>query len=162
MKGQTIPIMSFYHENWSGPRIERYFVGYNTVFSSAITQVRTCTFNKSNNKFVWGMFNILVLMGIGVVVWYRYVQCDNPFIIPQEIAHPLANLNAFKNPEAVINGYKRVTFLINKDIVNTVLILVHLWMIQPFLSFTEVFNVNQAENLDNNVAMKRVSALPSW
>ena len=72
------------------------------------------------------MFNILVLMGIVVVVWYRYVQCDNPFIIPQEIAHPLANLNAFKNPEAVINGYKRVTFLINKDIVNTVLILVHL------------------------------------
>ena len=103
------------------------------------------------------MFNILVLMGIGVVVWYRYVQCDNPFIIPQEIAHPLANLNAFKNPEAVINGYKRVTFLINKDIVNTVL---STFMNDP--TFTEVFNVNQAENMDNNVAMKRVSALPSW
>jgi len=39
-----------------------------TGFYSAITQITTCTFNKSNNKYVWGIFNILVLMGIGVVV----------------------------------------------------------------------------------------------
>lgn len=122
-------------------------------FCSAITQVRTCTFDKSNNKFVWGMFNILVLTGIGVVVWYRYVQCDNPFIIPQEIAHPLANFHAFKNPEGVINGYKRVTFLINKDIMNTVL---STFMHDP--TFTGVFNFNHAENLDNNIATKHVLA----
>jgi hypothetical protein len=29
-------------------------------------------------------------------------------------------------------------------------------------TFMEVFNVNQAKNMDNNVAMKWVSTLPSW
>lgn len=124
-----------------------------TVFCSAITQVRTCTFDKSNKKFVWGIFNILVLMGIGVVVWYRYVQCDNPLILPQEMDPPFANFDVLKNPNAIINGYKRVTFLINKDIMNTVL---STFMHDP--TFTEVLNLNEADNLDNNIGMKHVLA----
>jgi len=126
-----------------------------TEFYSAITQIRTCTFNKSNNKFVWGIFNILVLIGIGVVVWYRYVQSGYPsaIFIPQEIAEPLGNFHTFKNPDVVINGYKRVTFLINKDIMNTVL---STFKHDP--TFTEVLNLNEADNLDNQIATKHVLA----
>ncbi|KAL5645451.1 hypothetical protein ACJX0J_000246 (mitochondrion) [Zea mays] len=67
------PVIDTIYEGADYPHNE-YFVGYNTVFSSAITQ------------FVWGMFNIL--FGTGMV-----------------------------------------TFLINKDIVNTVLILPRTWII---------------------------------
>jgi hypothetical protein len=125
------------------------------VACCAITQVRTCIFHKSNKKFVWGIFNILVLLGIGVVVWYRYVPSDySPaYWIPPEIAEPLVNFNAFKNPDAVIDGYKRVTFLINKDIMNTVIT-----TFKQDPTFTEVFNLNEANDLDNNIITKHVFA----
>ena len=50
--------------------------------------------------------------------------------------------------------------MINKDIVNTVL---STFMQDP--TFTEVINVNHAEDLDNHIATKHVSgvsALSSW
>ena len=65
----------------------------------------------------------------------------------------MANFHAFKNLDEVINGYKRLTFLINKDIMNTIL---STFKHDP--TFTEVLNLNEADNLDNQIATKHVLA----
>lgn len=125
-------------------------------FVSSVIQVRTCTFDKSIEKFVWGLFNILVYAGIGVVVWYRYIPFDHhPFIgIPPEVSVPLVDVNALKNPDVVINGYKRATFLITKDITNTVIT-----TFQQDPTFKYILDIDyEMEQLDfeNNIAAKHV------
>lgn len=61
------------------------------------------------------MFNILVTLGVGVVVWYKFVPGTNlPYPVPEEILQPPV-YSIFKNPSAFVEGYKRVTYFMRKD-----------------------------------------------
>lgn len=89
--------------------------------------------------------------GIGVVVWYRFTPVNIPLPIPEEIM-PAPDFNTFKNPQAVIEGYKRVSFLIKKDIVNTVL---RTYRYDP--TFHEILNLQTYGNMDQ-VHMQHILA----
>lgn len=85
------------------------------VILTQIVQIRTLLFSKSQRRYIWGMFNILVTLGVGVVVWYKFVPGTNlPYPVPEEILHPPA-YETFKYPSAFVEGYKRVTYFIRND-----------------------------------------------
>jgi hypothetical protein len=42
-------------------------------YNSVLVQVFTLTYDRNFRKLVYGVFNILVFMGVGVTVWYRFI-----------------------------------------------------------------------------------------
>ena len=89
------------------------------------------------------MFNILVFMGVGVTVWYRFIpgEINQP---PEDLLPP--RIHPFKNPIAVVEGYKKVSYLMTKDIVQTV---ISTFMHQS--PFNEILSVELANlNYDTN------------
>jgi hypothetical protein len=42
-------------------------------YNSVLVQVLTLTYDRNFRKLVYGVFNILVFMGVGVTVWYRFI-----------------------------------------------------------------------------------------
>lgn len=78
-------------------------------FSSILVQITTAAYSKPHRRQVYNLFNILLIGGIGVVVWYKCVNHFNPtFLIPEP--HQW-----FKHPATQVEGYKRVTFWMSGD-----------------------------------------------
>lgn len=78
-------------------------------FSSIVVQITTTAYSHVHKRKVFRIFNILLIAGIGVVVWYKCVKYFNPpFIIPEPPS-------TFQNPTAVVAGYKKVTFWLTED-----------------------------------------------
>jgi hypothetical protein len=89
------------------------------AFLSSIVQVVTKTFDNSTKKYVWGMFNILVMTGVGVVVWYKFFPGTSfPSELPEGFM-PAPPYETFRNPKAVLPGYQRVNYILTKDVVET-------------------------------------------
>lgn len=80
-------------------------------------QVATRHFDERHRKYLYGFFNILVYSGVGLVVWY-YIT---PHLIPDLGFFRGVNLDSFKDPASVVDGYKRVSYIFTKDVVKTVL-----------------------------------------
>ena len=79
-------------------------------YSSILVRIITQGYSRLHKKKYYGIYNILVLGGIGVVVWYKYRDSNKTHPMPSE------PYDWFKNPTAVVEGYKRVTFWIQKDL----------------------------------------------
>jgi len=94
----------------------------NNSFASVIVQVGTCSFNKKTKEYVSGVFNILVMMGIGVIVWYNFIPVgSDPFPIPVSSMPPDA-YETFLNPFADVEGYKKINlFITNNDFLDRVI-----------------------------------------
>ena len=58
----------------------------------------------------------LVYAWLFCTVWYKYIPWD-PYIKPADLAPP--SLDVFNTYHADVMGYKKVTYLITKDIVQT-------------------------------------------
>ena len=80
-------------------------------------QVATRHFDERHRKYLYGFFNILVYSVVGLVVWY-YIT---PHLIPDLGFFRGVNLDSFKDPASVVDGYKRVSYIFTKDVVKTVL-----------------------------------------
>ena len=79
-------------------------------YTSTLVQTITKAYSRLHRRYRYGLFNILVTGGIGVVVWYKFVlDTGVPAHIPEAIA-------SFQNPTAVVEGYERVTFWMTQDV----------------------------------------------
>lgn len=79
-------------------------------FSSILVQITTKFYSKQHRRELYGLFNILVLTGVGVVVWYKFQFINTvPPFIPESV-------ESFQNPTAVVEGYEKVTYWTTKDI----------------------------------------------
>lgn len=124
------------------------------AFLSSIVQVVTKTFDQSTKKYVWGMFNTLVMTGVGVVVWYKFFPgTSSPEELPVGFM-PSPAYETFKNPNAVLPGYQRVTYILTKDIVATAISIY-----QKEIPFTDILPMGEY-NLDNDpVAVHRYACI---
>lgn len=101
-------------------------------FTSVLVQVGTLTYNKSARKYLRGAFNLLVMFGVGVVVWFKlehYPVGFDPFPINPAL-YPTDVFNLFKHPNShscLEWGEWFVYLTLHADLVNRVLsILTHL------------------------------------
>lgn len=78
------------------------------VYSSIVVQIVTKTYSMQHRRKMFCFFSILVISGIGVVVWYKYQPHPHP---PHEYSY-----QAFQNPTAVVEGFRKVSYWMNKDI----------------------------------------------
>lgn len=78
-------------------------------YSSIVVQIATAAYSQEHRRIVFTLLNILVVGGIGVVVWYKHVDY---FQHPWLISEPAS---CFRNPTAVVAGYKKVTFWMTQD-----------------------------------------------
>ena len=80
-------------------------------FSSILVQITTKFYSQLHRQSLYGLFNILVITGVGVVVWYKFQLINTvvPPFIPESV-------ESFKNPTAVVEGYEKVTYWTTKDI----------------------------------------------
>lgn len=100
-------VLDTVHNTYAGVGLKCF---YGHLYSSILVQTITKAYSRVHRLEVYGLFNILVITGIGVVVWYKYViHNGHPPHIPESI-------DCFKNPTAVVEGYKRVTFWMTQDI----------------------------------------------
>lgn len=79
----------------------------------------TRRFDLKLNTNLFYFFNILVYMGVGVVVWYQIIPSAVYPALPSGFDAEL--LPIFQNPTSIVEGYKRVSYLITKDITPTVI-----------------------------------------
>lgn len=80
-----------------------------------LVEVRILTYCDTSRKYVWGMLYILVTLGVGVIVWYKFLPGINaPILLPELFTQP-DSYEPFKNPYAFVEGYKKVTYFIRKD-----------------------------------------------
>lgn len=114
------------------------------AFLSSIVQVVTKTFDHSTKKYVWGMFNTLVMTGVGVVVWYKFFPGTSfPSELPEGFM-PAPPYETFRNPKAVLPGYQRVNYILTKDIVETAISIY-----QKEIPFTDILPPSEY-NIENN------------
>ena len=119
------------HHSYAGKGLKCLFDGIHR-FSSILVQITTVAYSQQHKRKVYRIFQILVIGGIGVVVWYK---CVNHFQQDIRIPEPHA---LFKNPTAVVDGYKRVTFWITEDLHK---IVEHSFKNEP--PFNEIIRINQ-------------------
>lgn len=77
-----------------------------SLYSTILVQLTTKASSPLLRSKRYGIFNILVIGGIGVVVWYKTSYI--PYI-PE-------SSDCFQNPTAVVEGYKRLTFWMTQDV----------------------------------------------
>jgi len=112
---------------------------YDIVTHAVLIRVSTLAYDPKFNHYVYAFFNILVYSGVGVVVWYKYIPGDliNP---PDGFLND--SIEPFKDPTSVVEGYKRVSYLVTKNIIQTV---ITTYMTEhPFKDIltVDVFNLN--------------------
>lgn len=94
------------HHSYAGAGLKSII---NNIYKFSSILVQIITYSQLHGRKVYTIFNILLIGGIGVVVWYKYLNHWRPtFIIPEPHAW-------FKNPTTVVEGYKRVTFWLSED-----------------------------------------------
>jgi hypothetical protein len=76
------------------------------VYSSIVVQIVTKSYSMQHRRKMFCQFSILVISGIGIVVWYKYQP--HP---PQAYSY-----HAFQNPTAVVEGFRKVSYWMNNDI----------------------------------------------
>jgi len=114
------------------------------AYLSSVVQVVTKTFDHSTKKYVWGMFNTLVMTGVGVVVWYKFFPGTSfPSELPEGFM-PAPPYETFRNPKAVLPGYQRVNYILTKDIVETAISIY-----QKENPFTDILPPSEY-NIENN------------
>jgi len=117
------------HRTYAGAGLKCIIEG---IYSSILVQIRTAVYSPQDKRKVYILFNILVIGGIGVVVWYKFVNhFPEPFLIPEPHGR-------FLNPTAVVEGYKKVTFWITDDLNAIVL---NAFLREP--PFREIIPLNQ-------------------
>jgi hypothetical protein len=97
------------HNSYAGAGMKSLLDDYYR-FSSILVQITTAAYSPQHKRKVFRLFNILILGGIGVVVWYKclnHIQAD--IVIPEPHAR-------FKNPTAVVDGYEKVTYWMNSEV----------------------------------------------
>ena len=100
-------VLDTVHNTYAGAGLK---LVYGDLYSSILVQTITKAYSREHRRERYGLFNILVIGGIGVVVWYKFViNNGHPPHIPESI-------DCFKNPTAVVEGYKRVTFWMTQDV----------------------------------------------
>lgn len=133
--------MDWFHRSHMGTGLKTLI---DNAYQTVLVQVATLTYNHSMRKYVYGYFIVLVHMGFAVTVWYKY--------LPGELYQPPEGLipnsyEQFKDPSSVVEGYKRVTYLITKDVIQTV---ITTFQQQP--PFNDILNT---EEFDMNSSFNR-------
>lgn len=97
------------HHSYAGAGLKCILKGI-YQYSSILVQITTAAYSLRHMRKVYTVFNILLLGGIGVVVWHKCLNHGEqfPLIIPEAYAY-------FNNPTSVVEGYKRVSFWLTKD-----------------------------------------------
>lgn len=106
-------VLDSVHHSYAGAGMKSILNEYYR-FSSILVQITTAAYSPQHKRKVYRIFNILILGGIGVVVWYK---CLNHFQHDILIPEPHAR---FKNPTAVVDGYERVTYWMNSEVYSIV------------------------------------------
>jgi hypothetical protein len=88
---------------------------------SALVRVSTRTYDPISNKYLLYYFHILVYMGIGVVVWYQIIPSAGELVAPCPTGFDTDILPAFQDPSSIVEGYRKVSYLITRDITPTVI-----------------------------------------
>lgn len=94
-------------------------------FASVLVQVGIMTYNKCARTYLWGVYNVLVMFGVGVVVWFKlhpYPVDFDPYPV-LEVLYPKDAFQLFKNPNTSgVDGWNRVVYhMLHDDLVNRVL-----------------------------------------
>lgn len=87
--------------------------------STALMRVSTRIYDPKLKKYLFYFFNILVYMGVGVVVWYQVIPSAG--VPPAPTGFDTEFIPVFQDPTSIVEGYKRVTYLLTKDITSTVI-----------------------------------------
>lgn len=96
------------HNTYMGKGLKSLFC---KKYSSILVQLTTRVYSKVHKKHLTGFFHILVIVGFGVVVWSHFTE--HPHIPPDSYI--------FNDPTAVVEGYRRITYWMTKDIDQLVL-----------------------------------------
>jgi hypothetical protein len=108
--------------SWNGIHNTHLGSGLKSLFGNAYTrllvQVTTWAYAHKLKGYFYCTFHILVLLGIGVVVWYKFTPQD-PLTLPL-VDTKLQSFDCFKHPSSVVEGYKRITYWMTEDVVQTV------------------------------------------
>lgn len=142
-----IPSYEWIHRTHMGAGLKTLL---DNAYQTVLVQVETLTYNSHLRKYVYGYFNVLVFMGFAVTVWYKYLPGELPLppegLIPHEYQPPEGlrphSYGPFKDPTSVVEGYKKVSYMITKDIIQTVITTYQ--QQTPFKDIinTEVFDLN--------------------
>ena len=120
------------------------------VINTVLLQLVTRTYDPKIKRYVFGFFNILVYLGVGVVVWHKFMPGDLSHAPDGFLNH---SIQPFLEPTSVVEGYKRVSYLFTKDIIQTVIT-----SYKHEHPFNDVLSVDQF-NMNDGIVKGRVACI---